>query len=185
VSDGFAETQPATYSIQVVRRKSSSEAQDQTIATTVGERVSFALNVTDPDDDPMRTVILKGPANGLLFGSGTNFTYVPNVGSIGSDSFTTKGGMGRNLESSARDIAVSLPREQLPPLFRSITQKGNAIELILEVPNTNAFYIDISTNLVDWTAGAGPFISPQESFSYKDTNRTDAVRFYRCTAQQQ
>jgi subtilisin family serine protease len=180
VSDGFAESQPATYSIQVVRRNRPPEAADQTILTTVGERVSFGLNVTDPDEDPMRTVILRGPANGLLFGSGTNFTYVPNVGSLGSDSFTYKAWDGQKFGKVARvTLLVSLPREQLPPSFRSVKQNGDVIELMLEVPNTNAFYLEISSNLIDWTNRAGRFISPQESFSYKETNSADTVRFYR------
>ncbi len=180
VSDGFAETQTATYTIQVVRRNRPPEAKDQTISTTVGERVSFSLNLSDPDDDPLRTVILKGPANGLLFGNGTNFTYLPNIGSIGSDTFTYKAWDGQKFGKPARvTLLVSLPREQLPPSFRSITQRGDAIELMLEVPNTNAFYIEISTNLVDWTAGAGPLVSPLETYSYRDTKSTDGVRFYR------
>jgi len=47
------------------------------------------------------------------------------------------------------------------------------------VPNTNAFYMEVSSNLVDWVNRGGPFISPNESFSYKETNNTDVVRFYR------
>jgi hypothetical protein len=76
-------------------------------------------------------------------------------------------------------LLVSLPREELPPFFRSIKQNGEVFELMLEVPNTNVFYLEISTNLVDWTNRAGPFISLQDRFSYKETNSADGVRFYR------
>jgi len=54
------------------------------------------------------------------------------------------------------------------------------IELKLEVPNTNAFYMEVSSNLVDWVNRGGPFISPNESFSYKEaalnpTNRSNTA----------
>jgi hypothetical protein len=184
VSDSFAETEPATFTIQVVRRNRPPESKDQSVSISTGELAAIALNVSDPDDDLIRTVILKGPRYGLIFGSGTNFNYTPKAGALGTDSFTYKAWDGQKFGNIARvTLVVSPPRSQLPPSFRSIRNLGEVVELVLETPNTTPFFIDTSTNLVDWSVTAGPFVAAAEHLTYQDTNATLATRFYRARRQ--
>jgi subtilisin family serine protease len=183
ISDGFAETPPATYTFQVVRRNHAPDAQDQSVSTMTGVPVQIGLQLTDADGDPVRTVILKGPAKGLLYGSGTNFTYVPRPGTLGPDSFTYKGWDGQKFSRVARvGLNVSLPAEDLPPTFSGITATSDGILISINSPNTHPFFLEVSTNLVNWAPLGGPFV-PQDTFTFQETNTTANVRFYRARRQ--
>lgn len=184
VSDGFAKTDPATYSIQVVRHNQPPKAQDQTVATTTGVPVLIGLKITDPDGDPIRTVLLKGPGKGLIYGQGTNFTYVPKPGALGSDAFTYKGWDGQKFGNIAHvTVLISLPQNELPPTFNSIVLNDHLLEIVLGTPNTQPFFIEASTNLVDWSTASGPIVSTGSQFNYRETNSAPAARFYRARRQ--
>jgi large repetitive protein len=184
VTDTFAETEPATVTIQVIRRNRAPIGEDQTVSTRVDEPVGFSLNVSDPDQDALRTVILKGPRNGLLYGSGTNFTYQPRPGAFGADSFTYKSWDGQKFGNTARvTVLVSLPQSELPPTFTSIRRNGDLVELVLATPNSRPFVIESSSNLVEWSEISTPIFSGAETFTYQHTNSVAPRLYYRARRQ--
>ena len=62
---------------------------------------SIALSATDGDGDPLTYEKLSNPANGTLTGTAPNYTYTPNVGYGGLDSFTWRAFDGTDYSNTA------------------------------------------------------------------------------------
>ncbi len=56
---------------------------------------TIVLQGTDPDGDRLTYRIVDPPYNGTLSGSGDTFTYIPNAGELGTDSFTYQANDGK------------------------------------------------------------------------------------------
>ena len=78
--DGSANSAPVAMSAELV--------------TVEDSAVSFNLEGSDLDEDPLSFNVETGPANGTLSGSAPSLTYTPNPGFIGTDSlrFTVSDG---------------------------------------------------------------------------------------------
>jgi subtilisin family serine protease len=180
VSDSFANSDPATVNIQVSKQNRPPKANNQNVSTSSGVPLIIHLDASDPDQDPLRSVILKGPLYGLLYGGGTNLTYAPNAGAVGGDTFTYKVWDGQKFSEIARVIVqVNPPRDQQPPSFASIDRKNDLVELTLSLPSDKPFSIQSSTNLTDWITILGPVTSTEQTYVYRDTNALIQTRFYR------
>ena len=80
-------------------------------------------NDTDPDGDALRAILVTGPAHGTLtLNLNGSYTYVPNAGYQGSDSFTYRPSDGLLQSASA---ATTSPRIQ----FSRRTCDGNALAI--------------------------------------------------------
>lgn len=184
VTDSFDESGIATFKIQVERQNRPPVSKDQQIAAELEKANAVSLDSADPDGDPVRTVLLKGPAQGLLYGSGTNFVYVPRPGAFGLDIFTYKLWDGQKFGNTARvTMMISPPAENRPPAFRSISTADGLVTLSLEVAIGKAFSIEASTNLVDWIHIVGPVTSVDGTFQLSDTNAPGEWKFYRAVGQ--
>jgi VCBS repeat-containing protein len=99
-NDGIADGNIATVNITV---DAPPVAVDDSYTTDAGTGLPVTLaangvlaNDTDADGDPLTSIAVTQPANGtlFLFASGLNadgtFTYYPNIGFVGTDSFTYK-----------------------------------------------------------------------------------------------
>jgi hypothetical protein len=89
-SDGVLESAVATAEIFVIRENRSPESENQSIKVGAGNASPLRLILIDEDADPLETIILKGPAKGLIYGAGTNLFYLPRAGALGADQFTYK-----------------------------------------------------------------------------------------------
>jgi hypothetical protein len=92
VSDGLANSNPATVSIGVVNSVPSAgpdnfgTLHDQSITASAPGVMS---NDFDGDGDPITATLTTGTSSGALtFNSDGSFVYAPNAGYVGSDSFT-------------------------------------------------------------------------------------------------
>lgn len=63
-------------------------AADASASTIVDASVVVPLLATDPDGDPLALRIISQPAHGAVALAGTQATYFPDAGFLGSDSFT-------------------------------------------------------------------------------------------------
>lgn len=63
-------------------------AEDQAIDTVAGAAVPVGLTGQDPDGDPISYTVLSQPTDGTLDGAGALWTYTPDEGFVGEDSFT-------------------------------------------------------------------------------------------------
>ena len=181
VTDGLAESAPAAVTIQVMRQNRPPKSEEQVVSTVTQRPVTFALNSIDPDNDPLRAVILKGPAQGLLYGTGTNWTYVPRTFVTGTDWFTYKMWDGQRFGEVVRVlIAISDPVEDRPPTFTNIQlSEENMVKLELTVPPGKPFSVYATTNLQDWFKIEGPIVPLDGTYLLMDTNLTGPSRFYR------
>ena len=77
-------------------------------------------NDADPDGDPLSAVLESGPSHGLLtFNTDGSFTYVPNAGFLGTDSFAYRASDG--IDNSA-PVTVALV---VDPLFGVQTNQSD------------------------------------------------------------
>lgn len=73
-------------------------------------------NDTDPNGDTLTAVLVSGPANGTLtLNPNGSFTFVPNPGFIGSDSFTCRASDGSALSLPVTVSLFVLPGGNLGP----------------------------------------------------------------------
>lgn len=180
ITDGLAQSDKATFTIEVERRNRPPESKDQIVSVPAEQAASFGLDATDSDADLVRVVLLKGPRRGLLYGAGTNLTYAPRPGARGIDSFTYKLWDGQKFGNVARvTIVISLPGDDRPPVFTSIQAGGNVVELELSVAPGKPFTVHGSTNMTEWFAIEGPVIPLNERYLLQDTNASGPFRIYR------
>lgn len=180
-SDGEAESELGTVTITVKVPNSPPEAQDQSIAVTRNTPAWVLLAVTDAEGDRLFSPILKGPKNGRIYGSGTSFTYVPNPGYLGSDSFTYKVWDGVTYSKPARvSINVTASPPQPDMTFESIqVQENGEIRLVLKVTAGNTYRVEVSPDLRGWEPLATQR-AERQTLTITDTNAATANhRFYR------
>jgi len=123
-SDGTLVSSPATVSLSVT--DTAPVANDDSY--TVGKNKTLTIlgtgvltNDTDADSDALTAALVAGPANGTLtLNANGSFTYTPNSGFAGSDSFTYKAGDGV-LASSAATVAISVTNQAPVPTTDSYT----------------------------------------------------------------
>ena len=179
VTDGFDESDVASFNLQVVRENRAPISKDQEVQAEPASPATVSLNASDPDGDPVRTVILKGPGQGLIFGTGTNLTYVAKAGSLGVDTFTYKLWDGQKFGNAARVTMVVSTAESRPTVFKTILMKEGLVTLTLDVARGKAITVQGSTNFVDWTDIAGPLTSASGTLQLSDTNAPGERKFYR------
>ncbi|MCL5098058.1 MAG: Ig-like domain-containing protein [Candidatus Omnitrophica bacterium] len=183
VSDGQLESGVGTVTINVLQPNLPPETSNQSFYLVAGESAPVALRVTDPDGDPMRCAILKGPSNGRLAGVGTNYTYNPAPGFVGSDSFTYKAWDGQAYSQVATVTVYVSAQIDLPELsFVSVNRLVNGnVSLTLNVQPGRGLLIESSTDLVNWST-LTTYIPSGQTATFVDTNTPGLPEcFYRAS----
>jgi VCBS repeat-containing protein len=112
VDDGNGGTSTATVTVTVTPVNDAPVAVDDPGFTTVSnaalQGTSVLGNDTDPDGDDLTAVLVSGPANGavVLNPDGT-FTYTPNPGWNGTDTFTYQADDGAGDPQAVTPAALS------------------------------------------------------------------------------
>ncbi len=88
VAEGTVLSEPSTVSIVIAAVNDTPIAVGQTIAVAEDQPKVVNLNGTDVDGDALSVTILTAPKNGVLDGTGPQFTYIPNPDFHGTDSFS-------------------------------------------------------------------------------------------------
>ena len=150
VSDGEFTSDPAAVTIAIAPKNTLPASTNQTVTIPVGGPGYIKLSVGDADGDPIEVVILKGPRNGRLFGSGTFFTYIPN-NNFGVDVFTYKPWDGRNFGAEAQVRIEQGVVAPTPPSFDSLKLlESGDFQLGVTTQFGAAFRIESSTNFANW-----------------------------------
>lgn len=112
-SDGDAET-PNFVTLTVVNRNTAPEAVDdayqldQNGVLLVGTANGVLANDSDADGDALTVELVSGPANGTLnLNPDGSFTYTPNPGFHGSDSFSYRAGDGDDTDVATVTLTVA------------------------------------------------------------------------------
>ncbi|WP_435018062.1 DUF4394 domain-containing protein [Tundrisphaera sp. TA3] len=140
---------------------------------TVPAASGVLANDTDADLDPLTAVIVANPANGTLtLNADGSFTYTPNAGFSGQDSFTYRandGSQASNIATVTLTVTfVNTPPVALPDTYT--TPQGTV--LTIDAPagvlanDTDVDNSPLSAVLVAGPANGTLILNPEGSFTY-------------------
>ena len=91
VEDGNGGSATAQFTVVVVGVNAAPVMSDQSFTVDENAVLSASVVATDADADPLTFSVTIGVSNGsLTFASNGSFTYTPNTGYVGNDSFTVE-----------------------------------------------------------------------------------------------
>ncbi|SIO39386.1 Uncharacterized membrane protein [Singulisphaera sp. GP187] len=137
-SDGTFVSDFATVTVNVLPAVQVPTAVNDTYSTPAGGTLSIALpgvlgNDLSPSGKPLTAAVVGQPANGTLtLNSNGSFTYVPNVGFVGTDTFTYQASDGTSVSSVATVTVNVLPAVQVPTAVNDLyeTNAGGTLNLV-------------------------------------------------------
>ncbi|HYE30831.1 MAG TPA: Ig-like domain-containing protein [Methylomirabilota bacterium] len=179
----FTNAAPGEVYFMVLSTNLPPEAADQATAVLPGGTVSAALDIDDPENDPIRCVILRGPSSGTLSIVGSQFTYRANSGFTGSDSFTYRPWDGKRYGNTAT-VRIGLASEQPPLALRFLPPEiisDSQMLLRFTAPMQKPVHIQSSTNLIDWTLVGSKLSTGTNSLAVPRTSAIGA--FFRLHAE--
>lgn len=181
VHDGEFESKVGTVTLFVQPPNQAPVAQHLSTVVRANRATLLALPVSDADGDNLQAAILKGPAHGRLAGLGTVFSYTPEPGFIGSDSFTFLAWDGRAYSKPGR-VTLQVTREP-PPIRLALDRSGlladGQVRLEVRLSGPGAFHLQASTNLVEWGT-LSTHANSDGNVTLLDTNAANfPLRFYR------
>jgi trimeric autotransporter adhesin len=121
-SDGALESNVATVTITIGALNSAPVAGSALITTAFNLQYSGTLGASDPEGSPLVFSIVTNGSKGVarIVDAATGaFTYTPNAGATGTDSFSFKASDGA-LESNVATVTVTIgnPKVYLPMIVR-------------------------------------------------------------------
>jgi 2C-methyl-D-erythritol 2,4-cyclodiphosphate synthase len=125
VSDGNGGTATATVNISVSAVNDAPVALDTSEVVDEDGTLFLTVSASDIDGDSLTFEVVSDPANGVLTGSGPDYTYTPNPDFTGSDSFTFKANDG-STDSNTTTVSITVqgPTDATRPLV-SISSPAN------------------------------------------------------------
>jgi len=113
VSDGILSDATGRLTITVSPVNDAPVSEDQSLALYIEDvSLDITLTGTDIESDALTYAIETDPSNGIITLDGDIATYIPNVGYIGSDSFTFKANDG-NIDSAIATVSVIVTSNDL------------------------------------------------------------------------
>jgi len=158
VADGEIDAEPVQATVTFTMTNSAPVAAGDAKATHMGVNLDGTIQdfVSDPDEDPLITAIVTETKNGTLtLDEDGNYTYKPDEGYVGTDSFTFTAYDGELDAEPVQLTATILVTNTLPNL------KNDTAETI----RVTAVVIDVLTN--DSDPDGDPFTV--DSFTYEGT----------------
>ncbi len=116
VFDGFEESAPATITITINSVNDAPVANAATLNTRTGKTETGVLTATDVEGDPLSFSLISPPANGtvtIVNALTGEYTYTPNAGFSGSDSFTFRANDGTD-DSAPATISITVEPNSAP-----------------------------------------------------------------------
>ncbi len=112
--------------------------------------VGFRLEATDADGHGLEAVILKGPANGRVHGTGTDYVYVPQSGFVGRDKFTYRvwDGLGYSADATVT-VDVRSPQD-IPLELTEIGMREAGFGFVIRSQPGWRIRIESSVDLIRW-----------------------------------
>lgn len=108
--------------------------------TTIGAGSGVLANDGDVDGDLLRAILVSGPANGALsLNPDGTFSYTPDAGFYGIDSFTYVANDGR-LDSNVATVTITVDRVNKAPV---------AADIAVSTDEDTPLAIDVSANVTD------------------------------------
>ncbi|MFQ3626744.1 MAG: Ig-like domain-containing protein [Cyanobacteriota bacterium] len=137
VFDGMVYSSPATVTVAIAPVNDAPVATDSSLTTTRNQPQSGTVAAADVDGDTLTYSVVTGPANGTLTSFDTTtgaFTYLPNPGHVGPDSFSFRANDGSgapNALSNVATVSIVVNFGNHVPVASSSSQTTNEDEALL------------------------------------------------------
>ncbi|WP_367873148.1 Ig-like domain-containing protein [Luteolibacter sp. Populi] len=133
VSDGSAESAPATVSITITPVNDVPVANAQSVTTLEDTPLAVTVSGSDVEGSTLTYSVVTAPGKGTLSGSLPNVTYTPAINANGSDSFVFRVNDGTANSANATVSIAITPVNDAPVAssFAVITSVNNAIAATL------------------------------------------------------
>lgn len=188
-SDGVLSSSPATVTIHVAAVADPPIAVDSAVTTNEDTPVTFALQASDPDGDPLAFTVGL-PAHGTLTGSPSALTYHPAGDYNGPDSFTfsvTANGDASNVAT----VSITVNAVNDPPVAVDgsvTTDEDTPVSITLQATDidSTSFTFSVASSPTDGTltgTGANLTYTPARnvngtrSFQFRVTDDKGGVAF--------
>jgi hypothetical protein len=175
VNDGQLDSSIATIHVTVkpnVPYNQPPVANNQTASTARNTAKSIMLTASDNEGDLLTYTIIDHPTHGALSGNAPNFTYTPQTGFTGSDSFTFKVNDGQ-ADSNIATITIMVTSINAPPVAndQNVTMPqdivGRSIRLTASDSNGDALtYVVISNPAHGTLSGTAPDLAYKPNAGY-------------------
>ncbi|MDQ3931115.1 MAG: Ig-like domain-containing protein [Chloroflexota bacterium] len=113
---GGALSDTDTVTINIAPVNDPPTANAQSVSTNEDNAKAITLTADDVDGDALSYIIVSGPSNGVLSGTGANRTYTPAANYNGSDSFTFKANDG-TVDSNTATVSITVNAVNDAPSF--------------------------------------------------------------------
>ena len=162
-NDGALSSNVATVTVTVAAVNDAPVAFDQSVSTGQNGAVSGRLGASDIEGDSLTYAIVTVPSNGRItaFNRATGaYTYTPNAGFSGSDSFTFRANDG-TASSNVGTVAISVTPADLQVFVSSVRATegdqgvGRVLSFIVRLDRPADGTVTVRYNTVDGTAKAG------------------------------
>jgi hypothetical protein len=179
VNDGFSDSNTATVNITVNAVNVAPVANGDDYNTTSGSTLNVGApgvlsNDNDGDSDPLTAVPGTGPANGsLTLNADGGFSYTPNSGFVGDDSFTYMANDGTTNSGAATVTIHVVAGNAAPSVSAGADQSGTTgvavnVAATYSDPNvgdTHTATIDWGDGTIDTPAAAGGAVNGSHTYA--------------------
>lgn len=159
---GGALTDSAGVSITVVNTNTAPVANDDSYSTNQNTTLNVPApgvlgDDTDVDGDTLNAILESGPSNGtLILNSDGSFTYTPNAGYFGSDSFVYHANDG-TVNSSVATVSLTINFVNMPPLAVNDSYSTNEdTPLVVSAPGLLGNDTDVDPQTLTAVLVTGP-----------------------------
>ena len=179
-SDGELVSETAGVYIRVRFPNDPPVTSDFEMDVRPGTPTPIQLRVFDPDGDAIETAIFEGVAHGLLFGQGTEYTYVPEADFEGEDSFTFKAWDGFQFSALA-EVTLNVRDDSGGSKVRiaAIETDSDGVTLRLASEGITRAMVQESEDLIGWSDTREVEISGADAEVFITFDEESLIRFYR------
>lgn len=162
-NDGINDSMTAKVTLTI--NNSQPIANDTKIRIYSNTPYTGNCNITDPDNDALYYNYVTNPSNGILkLKSDGNYVYTPNIGFIGTDSFTYMADDGINNSNIANvtiDVINNPPVANNQTIYTNLNTQYNGKLNVIDKENDELMY-----DIINPTSNGALSLSPDGSYVY-------------------
>lgn len=143
-----------------------------------GQRLYLDLKVSDPDNDPLEIVVLKGPSKAFATASGTNLLLIVKDNVYGDDYFTYRVWDGYEY-SEVGTVYLRFEEPYKGPIrIENLKLNSDTVTLQIRLTPLRWYILQASSNLKDWEI-VTLFYASQNVITVSEPLTPLQVRYYR------
>lgn len=151
-TDGHSSVGPVRVTLVVTSTNNAPEVDSVSSVTAMEQSLTLGLNVRDADAEPTTLAIVDFPLHGGLRLEGTNVTYTPEAGYLGTDTFTFQASDGAAVSEPGTATIRVTDENTAPTAISEIRfvprNQSYALTLRATDPENNPLQFQVVTNPV-------------------------------------